>query len=269
VSTIATGKPAHRTPKGVRVALVAGIALVALVTVAQGTIALIDLAARQTTTETQRFGGVRSIVIGDAGDVRLTAAPAGAAFEVRTKITEGLRKPSHDARVTGGGSLVLTSTCGWVFGNSCGVDYEVRVPVGTRVDVQGGAGDVRAEGLRSSRPVRIEATSGDLDVTGVSAPALRLHAGSGDIHAIDVRAADVLAGTSSGDVHVSLGGPADRLKAITSSGDLHLEVPDAVYRLDTAAGSGEIHDGAVRASPGARRSITASTDSGDIHIATR
>src|SRR5215208_5596236 len=223
MSTVAT-EPAHRTPKSVRVALLAVIALGALATVAQGTIALIDLAARHTTIERQRFGG---------------------------------------------GSLVLTSSCGWVVGNSCGVDYEVRVPAGTRADVQGGAGDVRAEELRSSRPVRIEASSGDIDVAGVRAPALRLHAGSGDIHASDVRAADVRAGGASGDVHVSLGGPADRLKAIASSGDVHLEVPDAVYRLDTAAGSGDVHAEAVRTSPGARRSISASTDSGDVHIAVR
>src|SRR5215218_111331 len=135
MSTVAT-EPAHRTPKSVRVALLAVIALGALATVAQGTIALIDLAARHTTIERQRFGGVRSIVIGDASDVRLTTAPAGAPLEVRTKLTEGLRKPSHDARVTGGGSLVLTSSCGWVVGNSCGVDYEVRVPAGTRADVR-------------------------------------------------------------------------------------------------------------------------------------
>lgn len=268
MSTVAT-EPAHRTPKSLRVALLAVIALGALATVAQGTIALIDLAARHTTIGTQRFGGVRSIVIGDASDVRLTTAPAGTPLEVRTKLTEGLRKPSHDARVTGGGSLVLTSSCGWVVGNSCGVHYEVRVPAGTRVDVQGGAGDVRAEELRSSRPVRIEASSGDIDVAGVRAPALRLHAGSGDIHASDVRAADVRAGGASGDVHVSLGGPPDRLTAITSSGDVHLEVPDAVYRLDTAAGSGDVHAEAVRTSSGARRSISASTDSGDVHIAVR
>lgn len=268
MSTVATG-PARRTPKGLRVALLAVIALFALVVVVQGTVALLDLAARHTTTGTQRFDGVRSIVIGDASDVRLTTAPAGAPLELRTKVTEGLRTPSHDARVTGDGTLILTSSCGWAFGNSCAVDYEVRVPAGARVDVQGGAGDVRADDLRSSRPVRIEASSGDIRVAGVRAPALRLQASSGDIHASEVRAGDVVAGASSGDVHVSLGEPADRLKAIASSGDVHLEVPDALYRLDTAAGSGDVHDEAVRTSPGARRSITASTDSGDVHVATR
>ena len=91
----------YRTPRGLRRALLAMIALIAASTVVQGTVSLLDLAARHTSTQVKRFDGVRSLVIDDASDVRLTSAPAGAPLELVTKLTEGLRTPSHDAQRTG------------------------------------------------------------------------------------------------------------------------------------------------------------------------
>lgn len=267
MSTVAA-EPRHRTPRRLRVALLAVVALIALCTVAQGTVTLLDLAVRHTTTETQRFSGVDSLLIEDASDVRLTSAPAGAPLELRTKVTEGLRTPSHDAREAGG-TLRLSSSCGWVIGNSCAVHYELRVPAGARLDVRGGAGDVHAEGLRSAHPVTIRVASGDVHVEGVRAPALRVHASSGDIDASGVRADAVTAGAASGDVHVALAGPARSVDVVASSGDIHVEVPDVRYRVDTDSGSGDVDDRAIRTSPDAARTLSATTGSGDIHLEPR
>lgn len=270
MSAVATGPSSgYRTPRGLRRALLAVIALIAAFTVAQGTVSLLDLAARHTTTEVEQFDGVRSLVIDDASDVRLTTAPAGAPLELVTKLTEGLRTPSHDAQVTGGGTLHLSSSCGWVFGNSCAVDYEIRVPAGTRVHVDASSGDVHAEDLRSSQPVVLAASSGDIDAIGVTAPALRLSTSSGDIEASRVRAGTVRAEASSGDVLLALARAADRVDAVASSGDIHLDVPDALYHVDTRAGSGDVNEEGLRTAPDAPRSISATTGSGDIHLETR
>ncbi len=56
---------------------------------------------------------------------------------------------------------------------------------------------------------------------------------------------------------------------MASSGDIHVSVPDARYRVDTEAGSGDVDDRALRTSPDAARSISATTGSGDIHLETR
>jgi hypothetical protein len=270
MSAVATEPPSgYRTSRGLRRALLAGIALIASLVVAQGTVALLDLAARHTTTQVRQFDGVGSLVIDDASDVRLTSAPAGAPLELVTKVTEGLRTPSHDARVTGDGTLHLSSSCGWVFGNSCAVDYEIRVPAGTRVRVDAASGDVHAEQLRSTRPVVLTASSGDVDAIGVTAPALRIRTSSGDIGASRVRAGTVTVGASSGDVRLGLAEAADRLTAVASSGDIHVSVPDARYRVDTEAGSGDVDDRSLRTSPEARRSISATSGSGDIHLEAR
>lgn len=259
----------YRTPRGLRRALLGIIALIAAFTVVQGTVSLLDLAARHTSTQAKQFDGVRSLVIDDASDVRLTSAPAGAPLELVTKLTEGLRTPSHDAQLTGDGTLHLSSSCGWVFGNSCAVDYEIRVPEGTRVHVDASSGDVHAEHLRSTQPVVLAASSGDIDAIGVTAPALKLYTSSGDIEASRVRADTVRAEASSGDVLLALARAADRVDAAASSGDILVDVPDALYRVETQAGSGDVDDGELRTSPRAARSISATTGSGDIHLQTR
>jgi hypothetical protein len=263
--------PAATVPRGLprplRTALFGVAALLTLVFVAQTTITLLDLATRHTTTEVQRFADVTAVEIGDASDVRLAGAPPDAPLELRTKITEGLDSPEHAARVGGDGTLRLSSSCGWTFGdNSCGVDYELRVPAGTRVRVDASSGDVHAEGLRADRPVKLRTSSGDVHAEGVVAPALAIETSSGDIHATGVRAGDVEAHASSGDVDLELTGPADRVGVSTGSGDVSLLVPDAVYRLTTDTGSGDVDDGGLRTSPDAPHSIRATTGSGDVSI---
>ena len=100
MSAVATGRRAATARRAACAARCSPIiALIAAFTVAQGTVSLLDLAARHTTTEVEQFDGVRSLVIDDASDVRLTTAPAGAPLELVTKLTEGLRTPSHDAQV--------------------------------------------------------------------------------------------------------------------------------------------------------------------------
>ena len=144
-------------------------------TVAQRTVSLLDLAARHTTTEVEQLR--RRPLARDRRRQRrrLTTAPAGAPLELVTKLTEGLRSAVARRAGDGDGTLQLSSSCGWVFGgNSCGVDYEIRVPAGTRVQVDASPATSTPSDLRSSQPVVLAASSGDIDAIGVTAPALRL-----------------------------------------------------------------------------------------------
>jgi hypothetical protein len=271
MAAAATHPPAvrYRTPRPLRRALVALAALVALFMVAQGTISLLDLAARHTSTETTSYRDVSRLVIDDSSDVRLTSAPAGSPLEVNARVTEGLSSPTRDAEQGADGELRLSSSCPIFFSGSCGVDYDVRVPAGTAIRVETSAGDVTAEDLSSDQPVTLSTSAGDVDVLGVTAPSLRIDTSAGDIDARGIRSRDVRADTSAGDVRLSLEAPLERVETSTSAGDVNLVVPDVAYDVHTETSAGDTDTSGLQTSRSAAASISAVTSAGDIRIEPR
>ena len=142
----------------------------------------------------------------------------------------------------------------------------MRVPAGTEVRARTGAGDVEARALRSTAPVVLHSSAGDVDVRGAAAPSLRLTSSAGDVTAEGVRAAHVRAHSSAGDVELALLQPADRLDASSSAGDVELAVPDAIYRLDARSSAGDVRRDDVRTDPASRRTLHAESSAGDVEI---
>ena len=260
---------AYRTPRPLRLGLVALAGLLAVFMVAQGTIHLLDLALRHTSTETTSYADVTRLVIDDDSDVHLTSAPAGGPVEVRARITEGLSSPTRDAEQTGDGELRLSSSCATFLSEWCGVDYDVRVPAGTAIDVETSSGDVTVENVSSEEPVTLSTSAGDVDALGVTAPSVRLDTSAGDIDARAIHARNVVADTSAGDIKLSLESPLRRVDTNTSAGDIHLVVPDAVYALRTDTSAGDVDTGELRTSPRGTAEINAVTSAGDIRIEPR
>jgi hypothetical protein len=261
--------PARRTPLPVRRALLVVAALLALFLVATGTYNVLDLASRHTTTERSSYADVRALVVEDASDVRLTGAPAGAPLEVLAHVTEGLRAPSRSAERAADGGLRLSSSCPGFFGGQCGVDYEIRVPSGTVVNVQASAGDVVAEDLATTRPVKLSTSAGDVTAVGVSAPSITLTSSGGDVQARGLSAERVDAESSAGDVVAALKTPAEQLLADSSAGDVELLVPDAVYRVDATSSAGDVDASNVSTDPASSRRITAHSSAGDVRVTAR
>jgi hypothetical protein len=272
MSTTATQPPAprpYRTPAAVRRALFALAALTGLVLVGGGTVELLDHAARTTTEEVRTYQGIRSLDIADASDVSLTSAPAGTPLQVRARVTEGLRTPERDVRRLGDGTLELTSSCPILFGGNCDVDYEIAVPAGTAVRVDANGGDVDAEDLVSTHPVRLETSGGDISAIDVTTPELRLSSSAGDVEATGVRSRSVSATSSGGDVSLSLRTPPDSLDADSSAGDVELVLPDETYRVDARTSAGDVDDRDVRTDPDSPRVVRAHSSAGDIRIEAR
>jgi hypothetical protein len=259
----------YRTPAAVRRGLFVLAALLGLFLVAGGTRALLDLAARKTTEEVRNYTGIRSLEIDDASDVRLTNAPAGSPLQVRTRVTEGLTSPSRAVERRPGGTLELSSSCSFVFGDSCEVDYEIAVPAGTAVRVDASGGDVVAEDLSSTVSIRLDASGGDISAVDVSTPELRLSSSGGDVDASGVRAGAVDADSSGGDVSLSLRTAPDRLEAASSGGDVELVLPDETYRIDASSSGGDVDDRDVRTDPSSPRTIRARSSGGDVTIEAR
>jgi hypothetical protein len=264
-----TPPPPYRTPPALRrmLAVVAGI--VALTMVAGGTIAVLDLAARQTTTDRASFDGVRALEVSGDGDVRITGAPAGSPVRVVMRVTEGLRSPERRAERDGDGTLHLSSSCPAFFTSQCAVRYEVSVPSDVRVRADSSAGDVVAEDLVTDQAVSLESSAGDVSVTGVNAPSVRLHSSAGDVVGRGLGSERVAASSSAGDVQLSLLVPPLALDADSSAGDVELVIPDEVYALDADTTAGDVDTSEVRVDRDSRRSIRARSSAGDVSIDVR
>src|SRR5215213_7352880 len=164
----ATAPAPYRTPRAVRRALTVVAAVIALVFVFWGTINLLQLLTRHTTTEVETFRDVTALLVEDSSDITLTSAPAGAPLEVRARVTESLVAPERAARRRDDGTLVLSSSCSpALFADWCSVDYEIRLPAGTAIQARSSAGDIRAQNLRTTVPAELHSSAGDITVTGV------------------------------------------------------------------------------------------------------
>ncbi len=259
----------YRTPAAVRLALYVLFGVLGVFFVFMGTTAVLDQAAHKTTTQVDTYAGIDALVIDDASDVQLTSAPAGGELRVRAEVTEGLRSPDRDVEQASG-TLRLSSSCGFLFGgDNCNVDYEIAVPAGTAVRVDATAGDVRANDLRSTVPVELESSAGDVSVTDVTAPELRLSSSAGDVEAAGVRAGRVTAESSAGDVSLSLRSPPARVDAESSAGDVELILPDEAYRVDASSSAGDVDTRRVDTDPDSGRVIRVRSSAGDVVVEAR
>ncbi|MBV8221645.1 MAG: DUF4097 family beta strand repeat protein [Solirubrobacterales bacterium] len=231
-----------------RLALTVLGALLLAFVIACGAYGLSDVAARHSFDVRTSYSGVQALEIdGGDGDVHLSTAQAGSAVAVVERVTEGLTSPHSDAVRTAGGVLHLSAACSFVFSNSCGAGYTISVPPGVTVDAHSGGGNVDADNLTTTGP-------------------LKLSSGDGDVNALGIHAADVTLQTGNGDVTATLNEVPTGLKASSGNGDVNLTVPNVTYAVHATSGNGTVSDGSLRIDPTARRTITATSDNGDVNI---
>lgn len=155
------------------------------------------------------------------------------------------------------------------------IDYEITVPVDTKLTTHTGSGDQTIEGLRTA--AELESGSGDLRLTDM-AGGLRVHTGSGNVEARGV-SGPFNAEAGSGDIRLDAKGPGD-IEAHTGSGDVTLRGISGGLRVQTGSGdliaegsqSGpwELRTGSgnveLRLPSDAAFDLDASTSSGDLTV---
>lgn len=178
----------------------------------------------------------------------------------------------------------------------CWVDYDVVVPLGTKIAGSVSGGDVVAEGVSTAQlradsggvtvrgvqgAVTVDADSGNVGLTGIGGPvAVRSESGSVRLSgvrgtvAVDATSGDVrgdgLAGSRtsvralSGSIDLRLRTAQDVL-AEADSGNVHLTVPDGRYRVVSEVDSGSSDIG-VRRDSNARHALTVRADSGNVTV---
>ena len=260
--------PTHRTPRGLRIALVVVVALLGLATIAYGAWALLDLAARHTFERHAAYPGVRTLAVSnDVGDVTLRPAPAGSPLRVTTRVIEGLVTP-HARVERRGGRLRLGATRPSPFAQEAKVDYTIAVPDGTGLLVDASTSDLRVRDYTSRTPLSLKSSAGDIRLESVSVPLLRLESSAGDIRADGVRAPAIDLGSSAGDITLDAVTAPRSLRAESSAGDIRLTVPDVPYRVQASSSGGDVRDSNLRQNPRARHRIEAKSSAGDVRIET-
>ncbi|WP_150237955.1 DUF4097 family beta strand repeat-containing protein [Nocardiopsis quinghaiensis] len=204
-------------------------------------------------------GSDQLTIVVDSGDLEVSPARTN---EIRVR-----RWVSGQAVIGGPGvtwglngqTLSLLFKCNQ--GDACHVRYEVFVPEGTSLTVEGGSG--RVEATAFGKPLTVSTAEGSVEVQRVSGP-LFLSSEEGDLRAGGVRSRSLRATTGSGNIDVSLTGVPDDVRVATEEGAATLELPEAAYDVD-ASGGGEVVT-RVETSDDSPHRIVAETDSGRIRL---
>ena len=204
----------------------------------------------------------RITVTNERGSLRITGEEDRNRVELQAEIhasasdTETAEQNASDASVdlAREGSEV---TVGGLSGDAAGADYELRVPADSRVIVDSGSGGVEAENFAALEaeldsgdlnatgvrgPVSARNSSGDVTLTGVSAPEgdLTAEIGTGDLALEDIEADRVEAELQTGEARIT--GPFSGAGEIyVETGDIVVEAPeDAVEEIDLSTGVGSV-----------------------------
>lgn len=263
-----TPRPPERTPAGVRVLWKVFAGLMIVSALVWGPYQVVTLLAHEERVETESFpaaGIARIDIDGSSGSVDIEASERDT-IEVRAEISDGLRRTGESREVVGD-TLQLHSTCPNFGSDFCWVDYEVRVPRGLELIVDGDNGSITVTG--SDAPITIDADNGSIRLANVSGP-LQLSADNGRIEATQLRSSIATAGSDNGRVQLDFAVAPTTVVATSSNGRVEVVVPNdgTAYRVDARTDNGsETVD--VPTDPNSDRSITVRSDNGSVTARTR
>lgn len=190
------------------------------------------------TVSYQETSPVRTLVIkGDVGDIEVTGA--GSSVSVTEKHRYQKTEPATSHKMDNG-TLTLGYSCD---DPQCGVDYTVKVPVGTAVQITDDTGDVKLSRLAGA--VDVTTDSGKITAEGLSSSKARFTTDTGDVDAGFVKSPSAAsAKVSTGDVTFTLPTSAKyAVNAHSTTGEVHVDVPqdaDAANRITVKAETGNV-----------------------------
>jgi hypothetical protein len=227
-------------------------------------------ASKTATDETGVTQPVKSVRL-ETGSGNVHIAPGSQGLVKRTVYFAG-DKPGPTSRVEGD-TLVL----GPCPQDACSVDYDVTLPAGAKVIGEATSGDIDISGMTE---VGIKTTSGDKTLRGISGP-VTLEGSSGKVTLNDLggsavvrsTSGDVILTTVKGDVtvqltsgHVSGTGLGGQASVKASSGDVDLAMA-ASHNVNVVVTSGNVSVKVPRGTP-YRANLKTTSGNQDVSIAT-
>lgn len=222
--------------------------------------------------------GKTLVVQGGSGDVRLETGDLSGAAVLRAtgrneqEASERLQNARIDVEEVGDQVIVNTSTTGPSFLSRVSTSFRFSLPEGSKVRVQVGSGNIRAE--LSGGDVSLSTGSGEVRLTGSNFTNVSVNAGSGDLFVrIDDSDGRATVSTGSGDIEIDVT-DTPNLEVRTGSGDVSAKVSgDPTLNLRSNSGdidvegwgtSGNFDDRFER--EGADGEVVIQTGSGDIKL---
>ncbi|WP_327086903.1 DUF4097 domain-containing protein [Nonomuraea sp. NBC_01738] len=185
-------------------------------------------------------------VRGDSGTVEVVESDRKDIQVTETLTWRGKSKPKPTHEV-GGGTLTLKFDCPTAVGlSSCEVAYKVEVPKGLKIKSTTDSGTLALTGL--SGKVEARTDSGTIEATGLSGQ-------------------HFVAGSDSGTIELDFTAQPEDLNVITDSGTVRVHVPDGPYKITAKSDSGS-EKITAKNDPASSRSISVTSDSGSLEVAT-
>jgi hypothetical protein len=209
-------------------------------------LAVAGCTAADRSTETRRYqetGATRLVVDDDAGRVEITVGDGP--VQVTETLKYGRQRPTTGHTNVAGTVHLTAGSCWALFDSGCEVNYQIRVPASTAVEVRANAGTVTATGL-----------TGDLRVT----------ADAGSVRATELGSAHTTVQADAGKVTLRYRSTPSTVDATADAGSIEIWVPGGVsYAVNATTDAGD-HTVEVPTEGSSPHRITAHSDAGSVRI---
>lgn len=289
-----------KVPRGRRFGWLFAGAIVALLAVAFGLATGIGMISTSGEQKSDSFTDVAEVVLDNNSQGSITVVGSdGDDVTVERSTRTSIGVGTADSVRKDGDALLVDADChGVTLVGGCSVDYSVKVPHGTRLDLTAPNGDITVRRLHAD--VEAEGTNGSIKLVGVKGDVRAetvngsVHAeGAGDrleadsvngrINAAGFAAKDAEVGsvngavklgggfttasaeTVTGSIRVATGSPFKSLTAESTAGEVTLKVPDGAYQVtgESTAGDRAVD---VPTSADAESLIDVNTVAGEVRI---
>jgi len=258
--------PTVRTSPGANAAWLLAGSLIAVISLAFGTIQVTGLLAHEERTERVTIGdpGMRVLdVASDSGSIEIVGADV-TSVRISAHISDGMAATQFRHQVVGD-RLEVRVRCRGPFSNPwCNARLRIVVPRGMEVKVRADDDHVTVRGLTGR--VDAQSSNGTVEAEALSGQAL-LHSSNGSVRASRMRSTSIEADTDNGSVHLEFEVPPASAVARSSNGNVEVAVPrgDEAYAVDVHSNNGGT-DNLVRTDSTSTRRIVASSDNGSVIV---
>jgi len=228
----------------------------------------VDLSAVSGTLTADRVTG-RSVSLSTGnGGLRATAIQAASVSASSSSGDVGLsgsRGQVVDVSSGNGAVNVQDVAAATLTAKASSGDVSLARVAARRLEATSGNGRVSLDDVAADR-ASARSSSGDVAVQRLTGRQLEAGSGNGALSLSDLHLTDIVAKSSSGDVSLETSDIPDRVTAGSGNGLVTLRVPKAAYYIVASSGNGTVSIDGLTSDRFARREITATSSSGDVHI---
>lgn len=230
-----------------------------------GAFNVVDLLAHEvrTVTETVDAEGVSVIDIDNTNGRVIVTGTETDTITIVARVSDGLRATGNSTRLVDD-RLEIRASCPLIGSLWCSVDYRIEVPAGIDLDINADDGRVEVVDMRGA--LTIDGDNGSIDVRGAEGP-LRATTDNGSVHATGIRSETVSADSDNGSVEIVMAASPQHLEATTNNGSVEVVIPDTpdTYAVSVDTDNGNASND-IRTDPTSSRTITASSDNGNVTV---